>query len=164
MLNDHNYVYKMHIKAFRSEDDDSPIDPNDINWQDADDNGLNYHLRQEPGPENALGLVKFEFQNTHDVYMHDTPAKNLFEMDIRDFSHGCIRLEQPFALAEYLLKDDPSWSDSYVQEILDEGKTKYVKVPHPIPIFITYITAWVDENGRVNFRNDVYQLDEDENE
>lgn len=161
MLDDPGYMYRMHIRAFQEEDrDNSQVDPGAINWHRAAMNGLNYHLRQDPGPENALGLVKFEFQNNHDVYMHDTPAKNLFDQGVRSLSHGCIRLENPFVLAEYLLKDNQDWNENYIQEVLDDGKTKYVKVPRPIPIFLTYITAWVDEAGRVNFRDDLYQLDE----
>ncbi|MHB1946606.1 MAG: L,D-transpeptidase family protein [Gammaproteobacteria bacterium] len=163
MLADPGYVYKMHIRAFRQEDDDnSQISPNYINWSRAEENGLNYHLRQDPGPDNALGQVKFEFANTHDVYMHDTPAKSLFDNDIRDLSHGCIRLENPFALVEYLMKDDPKWNDATMQDILDSGTTHYVRVGKPIPIFVTYITAWVDDDGRVNFRDDVYQQDDPE--
>lgn len=161
MLQDPSYLYRMHIRAFRSQEDDSPeLNPSRINWQAAA-NGFNYFLRQEPGADNALGLVKFEFQNSHDVYMHDTSAKTLFEKDIRDFSHGCIRLENPFALVEYLMKDDPHWNNDRIQRVLERGKTTYVKLSHPIPIFITYITAWVDQEGRVNFRDDLYQLDDD---
>ncbi len=160
VLNDPDYLYRMHIRVFKNPSSHHEISPNNIDWESAAENGLNYHLRQDPGPDNALGLVKFEFQNTEDVYMHDTPAKNLFDVDIRDFSHGCIRLENPFALVEYLMKDDPDWNEQHMQEILDSGKPNHVKVTHPIPIFITYITAWVDDEGRLNFRDDIYQQDQ----
>ncbi len=161
MLEDPGYLHRMHIRIFKTEDDDSgQITPGRVNWESAAESGLIYHLRQDPGPDNALGQVKFEFQNSHDVYMHDTSAKNLFETDIRDYSHGCIRLENPFALVNYLMKDSPNWSEERLQEILATGKTRYVKVPVPIPIFVTYITTWVDEEGRLNFRNDVYNLDQ----
>lgn len=160
MLADPNYMSRMHIRAFRQEDDDSSeVNPRDIDWQSAAVYGSKYHLRQDPGADNALGLVKFEFYNSHNVYMHDTSAKNLFENDMRSYSHGCIRLENPFTLVEYLMKDNPEWNNDHIQATLDAGKTKYVKIKNPIPIFITYITSWVDDEGRVNFRDDVYQLD-----
>lgn len=160
MLDDSDYADKNHIRAFRVEgDDDSEVSPDNISWRRAADDGLNYHLRQDPGPDNALGQVKFIFPNDKDIYLHDTPAKNLFATDARDYSHGCVRLENPLALVSYLMKDNPEWDDVRTQEVLDSGDNKYIKVPNPIPIFITYITAWVDEDGRVNFRDDIYQLD-----
>lgn len=162
MLEDPHYASRMHIKVLTSEQEDaSEISPWRVNWSAASYGNFNYHLRQEPGADNALGLVKFEFQNSHDVYMHDTSAKDLFNTDNRDYSHGCIRLENPFSLAEYLLKDDQRWNEERIQQIIEAGHTKYVKVPQPIPIFIVYITAWVDDEGRVNFRDDLYQMDSD---
>lgn len=163
MLNEPGYLDKMHINVFEIENDSrTRIDPESVNWENVAANHISYQLRQDPGPENALGIVKFEFPNKHHVYLHDTPAKNLFEMDNRDFSHGCIRMQNPFALVDYLMKDDPRWNPEELEEILDEEKTKYVSLTHPIPIFITYITAWVDNNGRVNFRNDLYRQDSGE--
>lgn len=160
VLEDPNYLYKMHIKVLSGDADDaSQVNSYHVNWFAAEQGELNYQLRQDPGPDNALGLVKFEFQNSQSVYMHDTSAKNLFDTEIRDYSHGCIRLENPFALVEYLMKDDPEWNNEKMQEILDSKHTKYVKVPRPIPIFLAYLTAWVDENGRINFRDDLYQMD-----
>lgn len=160
MIENPGYANHMHIRVLTSEDDDAgQINPYHINWEAAAQGNFNYHLRQDPGPDNALGLVKFEFQNSHDVYMHDTSAKDLFNTDNRGYSHGCIRLENPFSLAEYLLKDDSRWNEQRIQEIIEAGNTKYVKVPQPIPIFIVYITAWVDDEGRVNFRDDLYQMD-----
>lgn len=160
MLEDPGYLHRMHIRVFTSDDDNAvELSPRSVNWQAVAYEGRNYHLRQDPGIDNALGLVKFEFQNSHDVYMHDTSAKDLFNTEIRDYSHGCIRLENPFALAQYLLQEDSSWSDERIQDIINQGNTKYVKVPRPIPIFITYLTAWVDDEGRVNFRDDLYQMD-----
>jgi murein L,D-transpeptidase YcbB/YkuD len=161
MLADSDYMRRLHIRAFRIEDNDaSEVNSRSISWHSVAENGTYYHLRQDPGPENALGLVKFEFQNSHDIYMHDTSARDLFSNYIRDFSHGCIRLENPFALVEYLMKDNPRWDNEHIREALDTGKTSYAKVLQPIPIFITYITAWVDEQGRMNFRDDLYGLDE----
>lgn len=157
VLYDPNYLDEMHIRVFRN--DGSEINPDRIDWQRAQEEGIDYLLRQDPGPGNALGLVKFDFQNNHNVYLHDTPAKSLFESDLRCLSHGCVRLERPFDLAAYLLKDNPNWSQEKLQEILDSGHTRYVKILRPIPVFITYLTAWVDENGKINFRDDIYNLD-----
>ena len=162
MLDDPGYISKMRIKVLTSQQDDATeVSPWRVNWSAAMRGNFNYHLRQEPGADNALGLVKFEFQNSHDVYMHDTSAKDLFNTDNRGYSHGCIRLENPFSLAEYLLKDDQRWNEERIQQIIEAGQTKYVKVPQPIPIFIVYITAWIDDEGRVNFRDDLYQMDSD---
>jgi len=98
-----------------------------------------------PVETNSLGQVKFEFANSFNVYLHDTPAKELFSQENRDLSHGCVRLENPFALVQYLMQDDPNWNDDKMYDWLASGKTIYVKVKEPIPVFITYFTAWIDE-------------------
>jgi L,D-transpeptidase YcbB len=160
VLNNPNYLNEMHIDILdRQTDDAIMINPDEIDWQSAEENGFPYHFRQEPGNNNALGLVKFEFENSHDVYLHDTPAKDLFDKNKRDFSSGCIRLEKPFELANYLMKSDPTWDDERMQEILDTGRTSYVKASMPTEIVITYLTAWVDEAGNIQFRDDIYLED-----
>jgi murein L,D-transpeptidase YcbB/YkuD len=116
-------------------------------------------IRQLPGKDNSLGRVKFLFPNTYDIFFHDTPAKGLFEQDKRAFSHGCIRLEDPVKLATYLLKDDPSWTPEKIQQAMNSGKEQFVKLKNSMPVSITYYTAWVDENGGLNFREDVYGQD-----
>jgi murein L,D-transpeptidase YcbB/YkuD len=108
-----------------------------------------------------LGLVKFEFENTHDVYLHDTPAKELFNRDQRDFSSGCMRVEKPFALVGYLTNDDERMNSDKMRGILATKRTTYFRVQHPITIITTYITAWVDDGGMVHFANDVYEKDND---
>lgn len=115
--------------------------------------------RQPPGPDNPLGLVKFMFPNEFDVYLHDTPADHLFAKAERDFSHGCIRLEKPIDLANYLLKDDPEWTPEAIREVIATGEIKDIPIPKPLPVHILYFTAWVDENGVVEFRRDVYGQD-----
>lgn len=161
LLEDPDYLDDMHIKILdKQEDNAKMVDQEDVDWQDAEDNGFKYHFRQDPGLDNALGSVKFEFTNSEDVYLHDTPAKNLFGQDKRDFSSGCIRLEKPFDLVTYLMKDNPQWNEERLQMLLTSGKTSYVKAATPTPIIITYITAWVDENGLVEFRDDLYGHDE----
>ena len=116
-------------------------------------------IRQLPGEKNALGKVKFLFPNSFNIYFHDTPAKSLFEKDKRAYSHGCIRLKEPEKMADYILRDQPEWTPARIEEAMNAGKEKFVKVKDPVPVLITYYTAWVDENGRLNFREDIYGHD-----
>ncbi len=154
------YLDTMRMKILSTQENNfREIQPEDVNWQSAEENGFPYRFRQEPGVDNSLGIVKFEFQNSQDVYLHDTPAKELFNQDDRALSHGCVRLENPLALVDFLLNSDRDWNEERLQTILAADKTKYVKIDQPTPIIITYITAWVDENGAVNFRNDIYGKD-----
>jgi murein L,D-transpeptidase YcbB/YkuD len=125
----------------------------------GNDDGLPV-IRQKPGPGNALGKVKFLFPNSFNIYFHDTPAKSLFNKDKRAYSHGCIRLREPEKLANYVLRNQPEWTPEKISEAMNSGDEKYVKVKDPIPVVITYYTAWVDENGRLNFREDIYGHDE----
>ena len=125
----------------------------------GNDDGLPV-IRQKPGGGNALGKVKFLFPNSFNIYFHDTPAKSLFEKDKRAYSHGCIRLKEPERFANYVLRNQPEWTPEKINEAMNSGEEKYVKVKDPIPVVITYYTAWVDDNGRLNFREDIYGHDE----
>lgn len=116
-------------------------------------------IRQRPGPDNSLGLVKFLFPNRYNIYMHDTPFKSLFEFNKRTFSHGCIRLHEPKKLAEYLLKDDPEWTSTKIEEAMNQGKEQYYTLKKQVPVLVAYFTAFVDEKGRINFREDIYGHD-----
>jgi murein L,D-transpeptidase YcbB/YkuD len=116
-------------------------------------------IRQRPGGENALGQVKFLFPNSFNIYFHDTPSKSLFEKDKRAFSHGCIRLKEPEKMANYVLRKQPEWTPDKIYEAMNKGEEKYVKVKDPIPVIVTYYTAWADENGKLNFRDDIYEHD-----
>lgn len=116
------------------------------------------HIRQSPGAHNALGRIKFDFPNTYGVYLHDTPSKALFARDSRGLSHGCVRLEQPRALAQKILGSQ-GWTDEKIGDAIDAGKTRWVKVDQPVPVFIVYRTAFVDAAGDLNFRDDVYGWD-----
>jgi L,D-transpeptidase YcbB len=118
-----------------------------------------YRFRQRPGADNALGHVKFLFPNKHAVYLHDTPADALFERIGRAFSHGCVRVEEPERLAEYVLRDQKAWTSDAIRASMRAGTERHVKVTQPIPIFIVYMTAWVDENGGLHFEDDVYGYD-----
>jgi L,D-transpeptidase YcbB len=126
----------------------------------TDENGVP-KIRQLPGDQNSLGKVKFLFPNSFNIYFHDTNAKSLFEKDKRAFSHGCIRLAEPEKMAQYLLRDQPEWTPEKIEEAMDSGHEQYVKLKDPVPVIITYYTAWVDDNGQLNFRDDIYSHDED---
>jgi len=116
-------------------------------------------LRQRPGPHNALGRLKFVFPNRFDVYLHDTPAPSLFSRAVRTFSHGCIRIEKPFDLAVWVLRDDPRWTPDAIRAAIDEGKERSVPLPHPVSVHVAYWTAWVDDGGTLHLWPDVYKRD-----
>lgn len=116
-------------------------------------------IRQKPGPQNALGKVKFIFPNRYSIYFHDTPAKSLFDRTQRAFSHGCIRLEHPFRMAQYLLKDKQEWTDERIRAQMNADKEKWVQLEEKVPVRIVYFTSWVDSKGRLNFRDDIYGHD-----
>ena len=117
-------------------------------------------IRQRPGPDNSLGLVKFLFPNQHSVYLHGTPATQLFSQSRRDFSHGCIRVQKPAELAAYLLRDQPPWTLEKVQEAMQSGTDdRQINLEVPVPVLILYITAVVAEDGSVHFFDDIYGHD-----
>jgi len=118
-------------------------------------------IRQLPGPKNSLGKVKFLFPNSFNIYFHDTPAKSLFSRDKRAYSHGCIRLAEPEKMAQYLLRNNSEWTPEKINAAMNSGDEKHVKLSKPVPVIITYYTAWVDENGLLNFRDDIYAHDQD---
>jgi murein L,D-transpeptidase YcbB/YkuD len=116
-------------------------------------------IRQLPGEDNPLGKVKFLFPNSFDIYFHDTNQKYLFNKDQRAFSHGCIRLGDPVKLANYLLSDNDAWTPEKIDSAMNAEKEKYVKVKEPVPVLITYYTAWIDEGGKLQIREDIYDHD-----
>jgi len=116
-------------------------------------------VRQRPGANNALGKIKFLFPNRFNVYLHDTPSQALFSRSVRTFSHGCIRVEKPLDLAEYLLRDDPAWTRAKIESVLGDGRERWLAVPRPLPVHLVYWTAWVDDKGALQFRKDVYGRD-----
>jgi murein L,D-transpeptidase YcbB/YkuD len=119
-------------------------------------------VRQKPGKNNSLGLVKFLFPNSHSIYFHDTPNRNLFSETKRSFSHGCIRLAEPKKFAQYLLRADTAtiWKSHIIDSVMNLTTEKWVTLKQPIPVLIAYFTAWVDVNGKLNFRKDIYKHDE----
>jgi murein L,D-transpeptidase YcbB/YkuD len=116
-------------------------------------------LRQRPGADNPLGKMKFMFPNDFNIYLHDTPAGHLFSEAERLFSHGCIRIQKPFDLAVYLLKDDPKWTPEALQAAIDSGQNQQIPLKDPLPVHILYWTAWVEPDGTVQFRKDIYGHD-----
>jgi murein L,D-transpeptidase YcbB/YkuD len=129
------------------------VEKNHMEWVDNS-------LRQKPGPWNALGKVKFLFPNSHNIYLHDTPSKDLFQRDQRTFSHGCIRVEQPKKLAQYVLRHQPEWTEKRIDSAMNGNKELYVTLKKTFPVFIAYFTSWVDAEGLINFRKDIYNKDE----
>jgi murein L,D-transpeptidase YcbB/YkuD len=156
---DPRYLEKQRIRVFRGWADDTPIDPATIDWEGISRPSFPYRLRQDPGPWNALGGVKFMFPNRFNVYLHDTPDRELFEESSRTFSSGCVRIERPADLAEYLLEDPEVWDHEAIRGSMDRRRELTVRVPRPIPVYLLYWTAWIDEAGAVHFRDDVYGQD-----
>ena len=117
-------------------------------------------LRQRPGPGNALGLVKFLLPNPFGVYLHDTPEDALFARPRRDKSHGCVRVERPFDLARFALAGAPEWTPARIKSAMAAGGERHVPLPEPLPVFVTYLTAWTDPDGVTRFFPDVYEHDE----
>jgi L,D-transpeptidase YcbB len=132
--------------------------PNYLDEHNMEWNGNN--IRQKPGPKNSLGLIKFLFPNSNDIYLHDTPSKSLFERETRAFSHGCIRVANPKELAIEILKDQPEWTPEKIDEAMNSGKETWYTLKNKIPVYIGYFTAWVDNNGTIHFYNDIYKRDE----
>jgi murein L,D-transpeptidase YcbB/YkuD len=134
------------------------VDPASLDWNRYGAANFPYMIRQRPGPQNSLGLVKIMFPNEHLVYLHDTPAKTLFDKDERAFSSGCIRIERPFDLVELLL-DEPRWNRTALDAVVASGRTQTITLSRPVPVVILYWTAEVDETGRYVFKPDVYDRD-----
>ena len=134
-----------------------PVDPSSVNWGSVD--VRRFSFIQSAGPHNVLGVVKFMFPNKHDIYMHDTPQRELFEQQVRLFSHGCIRVHNPGRLAELLLAEDKGWPAEQVRGLLAQGNNNEVQLQRQIPVHVTYFTAVVGEDGHVNYFADVYGHD-----
>ena len=154
------YLAKQNIKVLRGwGPQEKEIDPEAIDWSRINANTLAYRFRQEPGPLNPLGRIKFMLPNKFDVYLHDTPSTRLFSESVRAFSHGCTRIEKPVELGEYVLQDDPRWTREKLLAEIEKGTEQTIPLPHPLNVHFLYLTAWVDEDGVLQFRNDVYKRD-----
>jgi murein L,D-transpeptidase YcbB/YkuD len=159
---DYRYLTENNYSLFQYTDNNKleEIDPAEVNWSKINEDNFNYLLRQNPGDYNALGRVKFMFPNKFSIYLHDTPGRNLFSENERGFSSGCIRIERPIDLAEYLLNDQEKWSREKIKEEMKKDKEKTVYLKNPIKIYLQYNTAWVDSFGNLNFREDIYKRDQ----
>ncbi len=160
---DQSYLVSKNIRLFsRWQEDAVELDSTLIDWSQVTPSEMRrYKLRQDPGATNSLGRIKFVFPNHYAVYLHDTPAKNLFSENRRSFSHGCIRVSLPELLAVFMLqREDGNWDVGKIRELIDEEKRKVLRIRPSLPIHLTYQTAWVDKNGRIHFNDDVYARDE----
>ena len=135
------------------------VSPSSIKWSSVNESNFKYILRRRPGPKNDLGDVKFIFPNSMDIYLHDTPNDELFNQTKRGFSHGCVRVEKPIELAEYLLRNKPGYDKSTILDIISQRKEKHVALKQKLPVYLVYFTAWADESGQVYFRDDIYGHD-----
>jgi murein L,D-transpeptidase YcbB/YkuD len=153
---DPSYLYKERIRVFSSFGGDE-VDPALINWWGPE--AERYVFRQDPGPQNALGVLRFDMPNKHIVYMHDTPMKNLFGYFERAYSAGCVRLENFVGVAEWMLAGQDGWTRPAIEAAIEAGKAKTIKLAKPVPVHFIYLTAWM-QDGVVQFRNDLYNRDD----
>lgn len=152
---DVNYLARKNMKVFDSKG--KIIDPTTINWKK---NGMRYTVRQAPGSQNSLGKVKFMFPNKYNVYLHDTPSRNMFWRDERTFSSGCIRIEKPFELAKVLLENMPEWTEEKIKSAMNSDIEKTVILKSSVGVYLYYLTAWATNNGEIHYRSDIYDRDE----
>ena len=156
---DPGFLERNNIEILRlSKSGATAVNPSAVNWDDPEELKA-LAFRQKPGAKNALGHVKFLFPNPYDVYLHDTPADALFARPGRAFSHGCIRVEQPEALAKWVLTGAREWTDEKIVEAMHAGEEQHVKLKQEIPVHIVYFTAWADDAGAVRLVPDVYGYD-----
>jgi L,D-transpeptidase YcbB len=127
-----------------------------VDWWSVGGKVIPYSVQQPPSDDNALGEIKFLFPNRHDIYMHDTPTKPLFEKPVRAYSHGCVRVEDPRRFGEVLL----GWNAEEIAAKIESGRSESVKLPHKVPVHLTYFTAWPEADGRITFYDDVYSRDQ----
>jgi murein L,D-transpeptidase YcbB/YkuD len=158
LVKEPDYLAKEQIRVFTGSYNGPEIDPAIIDWRMADASKLRF--RQDPGPQNALGLLRLDMPNEHGVYMHDTPMKALFNQRGRAFSAGCVRVQDVFALAEWVARYEPGWEQpGRVREILEAGRPFDLNLTRPVPVYFAYITAWAEPSGAIQFRPDLYGRD-----
>lgn len=145
--------------GFQVMENGKPVDVAAVDWPSYVGRSLPFMLRQKPGEKNALGRVKIMFPNKYNVYLHDTPGRDLFDKTVRAFSSGCIRLEKPVELVRYLLSRNPPADLRTLEEALISGKTTRIALRETVPVHLVYMTAWLDRDGRMQFRPDIYGRD-----
>ncbi len=137
------------------------VDPATVDWANVTQENFKFTLRRRPGPQNDLGNAKFIFPNSNDIYLHDTPHGELFSQVSRNFSHGCVRVEEPIKLATYLLRDKPGWDQQTILDSIATHREKYITLPKKLPVYLVYLTAWADADGHAHFRDDIYGHDKE---
>ncbi|MDX2202731.1 MAG: L,D-transpeptidase family protein [Hyphomicrobiaceae bacterium] len=153
-----DYLQKEQIRVLTGSFNGPEIDSTRIDWRMADAHKIKF--RQDPGPQNALGLLRLDMPNEHGVYMHDTPMKQLFNSRGRSFSAGCVRVQDVFKLGEWIARNEPGWGDpGRVRDVIDRGQPLDLTLARPVPVYFTYITAWAEPDGRILFRPDIYGRD-----
>lgn len=157
---DPSYFARAHFNIYKKENGRRvKVDPMEVDWSQAE--ASDFFFSQRAGGGNSLGRLKFMFPNQHSIYLHDTPSKYLFERDRRAYSHGCVRIEKPLDFAELVLEgSDPKWDQARIKQAIQSGQRQKVRLPKTIPILIYYLTAWVEADGSLQFRDDVYGYDE----
>lgn len=160
IISDPSYLQRLGFRVYKGwGEGKTEVSPDSIEWASVSRRNFPFQLVQEPGPQNALGQVKFMFPNKFDVYLHDTPARDLFNKTERSFSSGCIRVENPLELAAVLLNGMPDWNRERIQRTVQERALTTVYLKKPMPVHMQYWTAWVDDGGRLQFRKDLYERD-----
>ncbi len=152
------YLSKEKIRVVARDFNGPELDPTNIDWRTADAKQIKF--RQDPGPQNALGLVRLDMPNEHGVYMHDTPMKPLFQQRGRAFSAGCVRVQDVFKLADWIARYEAGWDQpGRAEAVVEAGNALDLTLSRPVPVYFTYITAWAEPNGQVVFRPDLYGRD-----
>ena len=155
-----NYLAEKNFELLSDWSSDAyAIDPTTIDWSRMTRGNFTYKVRQGPGAGNALGRLKFMFPNPFNIYLHDTPAKTLFDRYERTFSHGCVRVQHPQDFAAVILGGQSDWDPARIEAAIETGVSQVVSLAEPLPVHITYLTAWTNKDGTVHFRDDVYGRD-----
>ncbi len=158
LVKEPEYLEKEKIRVVMNDFNGPEIDATAIDWNTADSSKIK--LRQDPGPQNALGLVRIDMQNEHGVYMHDTPLKTLFEQRARAFSAGCVRVQDVFKLVAWIASFEPGWENrGQVDAVIEAGLPLDLQLTRPVPVYFAYITSWAEQDGKVQFRTDIYNRD-----
>lgn len=157
MRRDPHYLEKL---GFVIRDNEEDPHGENIDWQNMPDEEFNFRLRQQPGSMNSLGRLKFDFTNDFAVYLHGTPHQELFKKNRRTLSSGCVRLRDPEKVAEIVLAGTAGdWDIRHIEDAIAARKTRWIEIKDPMPVYILYWTAFADEDGHIQFRNDVYDYD-----
>ncbi len=160
MKADSEYLRRNKMVLLRGSGDSvQEVDPRTINFAQLNAKDIDFRLRQDPGPDNIMGQVKFLLPNKHDVFLHETPYREDFGKNVRMYSHGCIRLEKPYEFAQYLLRDYPGWTKDTIFAVVQRGERRTVNLKDKIPVYVLYCTAWRENDGTIQFREDYYGRD-----